>query len=65
MGVPVGTRRQVFGPELRYITGVSAEIGDIDDDQLLHRHLCIFHQRKEEVRGAKAGIEYLDVVGQL
>ncbi|SDJ82583.1 hypothetical protein SAMN04488571_101138 [Methanoculleus thermophilus] len=65
MGIPVGARRQVLGPEFRHITGFGAEIDDIDDDQLLDRHLRILHQRKEEVRGAKAGVDNLDVVGQL
>ncbi len=65
MGIPVSTRRQIFWPEFRQITWIGAEIGYIDDDELLHRHLCILHQREEEVRGAKAGIDDLDVVGQL
>lgn len=65
MGIPVRARREIFRPEFRHITGVCAEVGDIDDDQFLHRHLRILHQREEEVRGAKAGIDDLDVVGQL
>lgn len=65
MGIPVGARRQVFRPYFCEVTGISAEVGDVHDDQPLDRNFPVFHQGKEEVRGAKPRIDHLDIVGQL